>query len=290
MSHQHHDRFFRVPRTVQRTSQGLVDLPILYYDVRNVVAIFEARRDGVEAVLAGTGLVPGVLTRRDGALVGMSFYEYRDTSVGVYNEVGTAIFAVRQGERRPRLGIADLYRPVRRRQLGAYVLDLPVTTPLANAAGREIWGYPKFVTEIPFAREGRRVETAVLDPDGQGAICTLSGAMGPGIPGPPLSLMTYTLLEGSLIRTHVDVRGTVEAHGAGSVSLRVGSSRHRMAENLRTLGLEEARPLFLMATDRFQSKLWPGSRVGTRALDGDASEVPQRPAPASAPSNTTRNA
>ena len=36
------DAFFRVPRTPFHTSEGTVDLPILYYDVTNVVGIFRA--------------------------------------------------------------------------------------------------------------------------------------------------------------------------------------------------------------------------------------------------------
>jgi hypothetical protein len=43
--------------------------------------------------------------------------------------------------------------------------------------------------------------------------------------------------------------------------LEVGASRHRMADNLRALGLSNARPRLVMATERFQSLLHPGSRV-----------------------------
>lgn len=259
---QQEDRFFQVPRTVQRTSEGLVDLPILYYDVSNVVALFEADLEGVREVLRGTGLVPGIVSRGR-AMVGLSFYEYRRTSVGTYNEVGTAIFAVPAGERPPRLRLAEMMRPLRRRKLGAYVVDLPVTTAAANAAGREIWGYPKFITEIPFELRGRSFRCAVMDPDvPDQAICEIAGSMGAGVPAPPMSLLTYTQLEGQLIRTPIDVRGAVMARGPGELTLRVGPSEHRMARNLHTLGLDGAKPTVVMSTDRFQSKLHPGSRIG----------------------------
>jgi hypothetical protein len=178
----------------------------------------------------------------------------------VYNEVGTAIFALRPGER-PRLGWADLLMPPRRRTIGAYVVDLPVTTRAANAAGRELWGYPKFVTQIPFRLHGREFECAVLDPEQDAPIVSLGGRMGPGLPAPPLSLMTYTQLDGALLRTHVDVRGRITVHAPGSLRLHLGPSQHRMAENLRLLELDGARPRVVMRTERFQSKLWPGSRV-----------------------------
>lgn len=254
------DRFFDGPRTAQRTSEGLVELPILYFDVTNVVALFDADLEGARALLRGTGLVP--LVSGDHATVALSFYEYRHTSVGSYNEVGTALLAVREGERPPALGVADLLRPPRRRKLGAYVVDLPVTTAAAWAAGREIWGYPKFVTEIPFLLKDHVFRCSVLDPDHSGeVICEISGNVGPGVPAPPLSLMTYTRLDGTLIRTHVDVRGAVRMRAPGDLVLEVGPSHHHMAEHLRTLGLAGARPRFVTTTDRFQSKLHAGTRV-----------------------------
>ncbi len=251
-------RFFRVPRTSHDTSEGPVELPILYYDVTNVVALFQADRAGAEAVLSGTGLEVAI-TRGDKALVAVSFYEYRRTTVGVYNEVGVAVFCVPHGQRPTRLGPAELYAPPSWRKVGAYVVDLPVTTAAANAAGRELWGYPKFITEIPFRRNGRSIDTAVRDPDDGTTICAFTGTMGRGVPAPPMSLVTYTRKDDALFRTHVDVRGMGMARTPGTTRLRVGESSHRMAENLRLLRLTDAQPSFVIATDRFQSKLHAGT-------------------------------
>jgi hypothetical protein len=254
------DRFFEVPRSARATTEGPVDLPILYQDVTCVMAVFDAPLEGARALLEGTGLVPAVvLGDRTAAL--MAFYEYRRSTVGVYNEVGTGLFVVRRGEPLPRLGWADLLVQPRRRTIAVYVLDLPVTTAAANAAGREIWGYPKFVTRIPFHARGRDLDIAVEDPSGSGTIVALAGRLGPGLPGPSLDLMTYTFLDGALVRTHVDVRGPVTIHPAGSAQLAVGASSHRMAENLRALGLGSARPRLVTRTDRFQSILHEGTRV-----------------------------
>ena len=253
------DRFFSVPRTVHNTSAGLVDLPILYYDVRNVMALFSVEVEAAAKVLAEADLEPAIV--RGKAVVGASFYEYRRTTVGVYNEVGTAIFALRHGEQAPFSGLVDLLRAPERRRVGAYVVDLPVTTREAWAAGREIWGYPKFITQIPFELEKDRVKSSVRDPDDGSTICELAGTLGGSVPAPPLSLMTYTRLAGALVRTKIEVRGRVKLHAPGNVVQEVGSSAHRMAQNLRTLGLDGARPRLVMVTDRFQSKLFAGSRV-----------------------------
>jgi hypothetical protein len=276
-----HDRFFDVPRTTATTTAGPVELPILYHDVSNLIALFRARRAVVEGLLAGTGLVPALGLGGD-AMVALSYYEYRGTSIGPYNEVGLAAFVRPASAPAPRLAIADLYRRVGARTIGAYVIDLPVTTSIANAGGRELWGYPKFVTPISFHLDHRRFESAIADPDGAAPIAVLAGRLGLGVPAPPMSLVTFSVRQGDLVRTHIDVRGRVRARGPGELRLDVGESRHPMADRLRRLGLDGARPLVVMTTDRFQSRLNAGvviaARSGVRAVRVPA---PLRPVPPS---------
>jgi hypothetical protein len=257
------ERFFDVPRTTRSTSEGAVALPILYHEVANVVALFHVSRDGAEGLLEGTGLAPQLAP--DGrALAALSFYEYRRTSIGPYNEVGTTLLVRPQGARPSRLGIAEMFAPPRWRKGGAYVVDLPVTTAAASAAGREIWGYPKFITDISFRLAGRELACSVFDPDSapQGQrerILALRGRLGPGLPAPPMGIVTFSVLDRMLWRTDIDVRGSVMVHTPGSVQLEVGPSRHRMAENLRTLGLTGTRPILVIETERFQSRLPAGA-------------------------------
>jgi hypothetical protein len=259
------DDFFDVARTTVTTTEGPVDLPILYREATAAMVFVLARESAVNGLLAGTGLraAGGAFGR---VPIGIARYEYRSTTVGVYNEVGLALLAVREGERSPPLGVFDLLVSPRHRRLGAWVADLPVTTAAADAAGREIWGYPKFVTEIPFSIHDGRLTCSVLDPDRQDrAIVQVDGSLGPSIPGPPIDLVTWSRLEGTLIRTEVTVRGAMRIHLAGDVRVRVGPSKHRMAEHLRALGLAEdpqgARAIAVAATERFQSRLPAGVRV-----------------------------
>jgi hypothetical protein len=252
--------FFEVERSPVSTSLGPVDLPILYEDASNVVALFGAALPGAAALLEGTGLEPAMIVGGQ-AIVGLSFYEYRATSIGAYSEVATAIFAKRVGDQPALWGLADLWRDPRKRRVGTWVVDLPVTTELADVGGRELWGFPKFVTRIDFKLGGRDVECAVLAPSGEGLIERLAGTLGPSVRVPPLSLMTLTQLGGRLLRTPIDVRGATRAHLPGSVRLRVGEVRHRMADNLRTLGLDGSAPGLLLVTEHFQSILHAGSNA-----------------------------
>jgi hypothetical protein len=260
----HSDPFFQVPQTSHSTTEGDVDLPILYFDTSTLVAFFVADRDAVEAKLSGTGLRPA-LTVGGRALVGVAHYEYRQTGVGTYNEVGVALPVLPEGAPAPRNPIQALYGSVDERHMGFHILDLPVTTPAANAAGRELWGYPKFVAPIPFQLDRKSFESSVVDPDGHGDIFTLSGRLLPSLPIPPMSLVLYSHHRGNLWRTVVNVRGRTNLRPGRSLKLRVGDSTHRMADNLRDLGLDGAHPIIVMDTNRFQSRLNAGVPVGTVA-------------------------
>lgn len=258
----HADPFFQVPQTTHNTSEGSIDLPILYFDVSVLLAFFVTTRDAVEAKLRDTGLRPALTIGRR-ALVGLAHYEYRETGVGSYNEVGLALPVLPEGAPAPRNPLQAFYGSVDERHLGYHILDLPVTTALANAGGRELWGYPKFVAPIPFRLDRKSFESSVLDPDGHGEIFTLSGRLLPSVPVPPMSLVLYSHLRGSLVRTTVNARGRLKLRPGRSLRLRVGESNHRMARNLRDLGLDGAHAAVVMDTDRFQSRLNSGVSIGS---------------------------
>lgn len=252
-----HDAFFKVPNTANHTSSGAVDLPILYFDVSNSIAFFLADKKAVLDLLHGTPFKP-VLTFGKKALVGISFYQYRATSIGPYNEVGIAIPVVPRNGTKPFSSLLDLYSNIKTRRTGFYVLDLPVTTAAANAAGRELWGFPKFVTQIDYFQAGRHMHMRVADPEGQGDILSFSGCSNASMKLAPLSVITYSQLNGQPLRTPVNVRGDVHTSLGGKLRLQVGTSTHPMAQHLRQLGLHNAKPLLVQFTDAFQSRLNAG--------------------------------
>ncbi len=249
--------FFRVPVAPYPTSVGEVTLPIRYYEVTSVLGLFRAPLAAVAELLEGSALEPALTLGQD-TLVAVAFYAYHRSSIGPYNEAGVATFVRRAGEREAGLPWLDIYRRPERRTVGTRVFDLPVTTPLACASGRELWGYPKFVTAIAVGLSGGRFEGVAADPEGRGDIVSLSGELGAWMPAPPMSVMLYSHLGGVLLRTHVHVRGAVRVHRGGGTVLRVGASPHPMAWRLRRLGLDGARPLAMVTTDAFQSLLHPG--------------------------------
>ena len=94
----------------------------------------------------GAGLQP-VLQEDGKAIVDLFCIEYRKTDIGPYNEVGLTVRAKAPTDPIP----------------ANYVVHLPVTTAIANRAGREIWGYNKFVAAIDVISNGKTFSTVLRD-------------------------------------------------------------------------------------------------------------------------------
>ncbi len=256
--------FFDVPRTTQETSAGPVDLPILYYDTSFVFAFFLVDQAAAAAQLDDPDLRMA-MNIKDKTLVALANYQYRNSTVGDYGEVGLALPVVPKNAKPGERWLHPL-RDVdnRNRDLGFRVLHLPVTTEAANAAGREIWGLPKFVTPISVNHSGRMIDVSVDDPEGNGSIMTLFGRAGLGCPSPQVPVMLYSRLNEEMLRTTVNGRGPATTRLGGSVKLRIGGSDHPMAHTLRELGMDGLSPFAVHTTHSSQSRLNAGVPVRLR--------------------------
>jgi hypothetical protein len=252
------DPFFCVPRRTHATSQGPVDLPIFYREATAVMAFFGCAREGVEAALPGERMVPA-LTWGSRALVGLAFFDYRRTSIGAYREVGLAVPVLWRRARRPWFPWLELFRSADTRRLGFHVLDLPVTTKAADAAGRELWGYPKFVTAIDIRLSPGRFDGKVHRPDGGGPILELAGRPGPGLGCPSLDLVTFERRNDQDRRTIIRTRGAARLRTGGDVTLTLGGDTHPMTRRLKRLGLNGRAPIFMTVDSGFQSRLHAGA-------------------------------
>ncbi len=254
------DPFFDVPKTITTTTEGEVQLPICYFDASHYMALFRVDAARAAAKLQDVPLEPVLVSRK--ALAILSFFKYRDTALGPYHEVGLALLVTRQGQAQALGSVSDLLQQTRNESLGSYVLDLPVSTPLAKAAGCEIWGYPKFVTQLPIELEANHFQAQVLDPDGR-LILALAGERGHVLPEevPGMALVTYSMHGGRMLRT------------ARRDSRHVPDQRRRVAEagdrrlaapdgkEPSDLGLDGQTPKLLQTTEDFQSLLFGGQPV-----------------------------
>ena len=256
--------FFKVDRYDVSTSEGTISLPILYYDVSVFQAFFLVDRERAEEKLRGTGLRPVLLGGR--AFAGLAFFEYRQTSIGPYNEVGTVLAVYPDRESSQPKTLFDILRPSAERKNGFHILDLPVTTAGACAAGRELWGFPKFVTDIPLTFEGRRFSGSVLDPDRRTPILTLDGRYGRGPRLPGIDLVLYSLRSEEMLRTVVTTDSRMTTSTGRGLALTLGDSDHPMARNLRDLELDGRRPIVVQNAEYFRSRLPAGEPITATAL------------------------
>ena len=218
-------------------------LPIRYFDAQYLAATFLADPGRAAELLAGTGLQ--LLRQSDGCAVVQLFCgEYRDTDIGSYNEVGLSILSVAPGDPTPAI----------------YVTNLPVTTSRAKRAGREIWGFNKFVAAIDIRREGKKFAAAVRDCEGA-MIATFEGAFGPSIPSPPSTLGTFSMLSGRLLMTQSRVTTPLQVSSGDSFVLKVGVAAHPMVANLRTLELDGKNAVLVEYADPAQALLFPGTPI-----------------------------
>jgi hypothetical protein len=215
-------------------------LPIRYFDVQCLVATFLTEFGRAAELLRGTGLK--AVAQEDGkAVVALYCIEYRKTDIGPYNEVGLTVLALAPGDPVP----------------ANYVVDLPVTTAVANRAGREIWGYNKFVAAIDVKSVGKKFSTFLRDSENE-MIGALEGERGASVPAPAADILTFTLLRGRLIKTTIQVLTPFQASSGDGFVFQAGISKHPMTSRLQTLRLDGARPVVVQYADPFQSLLFPG--------------------------------
>ncbi len=253
------ESFFDVPQVTLKTSAGEAPFPILYYDATALLLFYWCDPEPARALLEGTGLAP-IRFFNGKALAGMGWYEYRKTDIGPYNEVGLAVAAAPEG-RLPRLPLLQFLRRSASRALGFYIIDLPVTTDIACAAGREMWGYPKFVTRIPIDIHDGEVSAAVHHPESGEPIVRLSGRLRRSLTAPGFNLVLYSHLENALLRTEVVTTGTVQTALRPALRVETGPASHPMAEHVRRFGLDGAAPFACQFTPHFRSRLYLGQKV-----------------------------
>jgi hypothetical protein len=246
------DILANVVQTPKSTSAGPCELPILYRDASWFGMFFRVDLEKARALLADTSLEPMPLFGK--AMATMHAWEYRDSTVGRYNELGLGIQVQQKGTKTKLLRYALDQRAQPNQAI--WVVTLPVTTQSAYTAGVEIWGYPKYVSDI----ETRFSESETYVKLGNEVEMQLPRLLGPTTPSLPL--VTYTSNKGRLVRTVIETqtsmrwgtgrRGKVRLLGDGPTS-----------KALRALGLEEPTPVAAFQADQFRAVLPAGEEVGS---------------------------
>lgn len=256
-----HAFFQNVPVAPHPTSGGDVDLPIFFYESTSCFLLYLAPAAAVKSLLGHEALEPA-LTMNGRVLVSLACFEYRDSSIGSYNEVGLALSCREQGGSAGWLNFASTLTRPAKRGTALHVVDLPVTTERACSAGIELWGLPKFVGDIGFEKQGRHFSCSVSDAKGTGKnIFSVTGKHGLAVPTPSLGMSLLSSIDGKLLRTIVDVAGKTRVASGGSVTLSLGDSSHPFRERLEALGLNGKSPLAVLYNENHMARMNAGAFV-----------------------------
>ncbi len=240
-----------VRQTPRQTSKGPCALPILYRDASQIGVFFRADIRRAAKLLEGTSLEPWPVLGK--AIVAIYVWEYRDSTVGRYNEVGLGIQARRRGARP---SLLELVRDMGAQEdQGIWVVNLPVTTEAAHAAGVEIWGYPKYVTPIETSFEAAGAHARL----GDELEISVPRLHGPTMAGQPV--VTYTGKSGRLVRTVIRTDCRV-GWGAGLAARVRLLDDGPTARSMRALGLDDPRVVAAFRTDAFRAVLPAGDDLG----------------------------
>ncbi|MFI9594991.1 hypothetical protein [Nonomuraea sp. NPDC052265] len=247
--------FLTVPTRAVDGLEGAVELPIRCGDGDALTAYFAVGAAAAAGLLEGTGLGPAVQVAGR-ALVAVHAALNRHTSAGGYAELQVGVVVpgpfrsptrsglLGRGSRL--LGRPDLLRAADLRRSGSFLVGSAVDSAAVRDLGSRLWGGETYLTPLELRLGARSAHVAA------GRILTLRGRLGPGLPLNDPGLVGYAGEAGAVLRSCVRARGRARLHAAPSLRLAVEPrSDHPLADRLRELALDGARPLLcLSATTR----------------------------------------
>ena len=238
------------------------ELPILYFRDDAFALFFTADYAKVKAAMPSEKLFP-VAMPGGKALIGFAAFNYIETSIGPYGEIGVVAPVVYGARPLPVLpGILEARWP----NFGMLVLHLPVTKTTARDAGRGVWGYTKFVADMHFKNTPEFFECRMDEEDSH--ILTMRVAKRGFTRADRTPLVTYSVKDGKLIKTTIANRGVVSnCFLTKGSALELGD--HQVARGIADLGLAKRPFLARYYLDR--SGVLPAGEVveeGVRPLEG----------------------
>ena len=262
------DPFFApVSRTPRNTRAGVCDVPILYWDAGMVGLLYRVAPERTRG-LVSEDFEPWVVFGK--AIAMFCFFEYRQTSIGPYGEVGLGLLVKRKGSSPSLLrALADMRKET---DCGLHVINLPVTSESACAAGKEIWGYPKYVTPMETSFRPHGVRFAL----GREIVMTMGASGKMATAGLPFVLYSVSD-EARILRTVIDVDHRQRWGGAGTVKIEV-TGDGPTARTVKALGLDAAAPMLAFRTDGMRSILPAGTDMGAAISKGAQSVSTSRAA------------
>ncbi len=225
------------PGKLVRCGAEELELPVMYFRDDSFQAIFTADLQKLRAAMPSDRLHP-VPAGPGRGLLGIGAFDYLQTSVEPYGEIGVVVPVV-YGRKAPPPVLPALLEATWP-SYGLVVLHLPVTRQLACDGGRLVWGYAKFVADMHFQNTPEFQEVR-LEEGGEHILTLRVAKRGLAI-ADRRPLVTYSVKDGALVRTTLPQQSIMRmALGAAGSALSLGE-RHPVAQSIRALDVD-TRPI-----------------------------------------------
>ncbi|GAA2404904.1 hypothetical protein GCM10010191_10810 [Actinomadura vinacea] len=241
------------------TAGGTVQLPLQSPEGRAFTAYFTAAPAAAAKLLGEHGRAVRVGGR---ALIALHAFENRGTPLGDYGEAHLGVVVADPDGPRPSRMWRELLPSGEHRGLGTCFLHSVLTNEVAHAVAAEVWGHSASVGAVRVAGDDRSASVTVADTDG--AILTLAGPLGRGLPFVSRDLVVYSRRDGTPLRSHIRERGRRRAHPSPAMRLTVASTGHPLARRLDALGLDGARPVLCLVAPARSSLRTPAVPLPAR--------------------------
>ncbi len=213
-----------------------IPVPVEVRHAMSMAVVLRVDGDAVQAAIADTGLTAA---RRDDGTGGLSIagVRYLDGDLGTYDELAIAY------------DVTDPSDPATVAQLIAH---LPVDGELTCAAGRGLWGFPKWVTDVRFIDEPDEVGIVLVE-DGETVLeVRVPRADAIAMPDIEMPLVSLGAIDGKVRRTVCTMRFGEASMATGQVRMIIGEG-HPIADELRSLGLPDVTPELVTIVGRSSS-------------------------------------
>jgi hypothetical protein len=205
-----------------------VTVPVEVRSAKMVGGTFAAPFTATRELIAYSGLTPVKLAGTL-AVCMVSGVQYTDNDLGPYNEIALAI--VVEPPDHPGHGVAGLATG----DVTTLIHRLPVNQEFTCAAGRDIWGFPKWIADISYQERPGRTDVVMLDAGEHAMTLSVDTRFAVPVPGSEMEMSCFSFRDGVLRRTPWTMRLAHARMRPGGATVAVGEGS-QLADDLRRLG------------------------------------------------------
>ena len=240
---------------LNNTSGSPVLLPVRVSDAFQGKLIYAVSKPAGQAILDSRNLPFKVIDIGGGYTAFVIFViKYEKGDLGVYNELGIGLYVRPAGQ---------VYAGVP----GLYILDLPVNSEFARAAGL-IWGLPKSTQSLEFEANGNRASVSFSRLGSSSQLLEMTIPRGGTQSSPPTPYRVYSMKDGKASQFTMLESGEGEGSQVGGVGIKIKlgpSEKHRndpLWKILHDFEVEAEEPMFYQWSEHLKVEFQTPMPVG----------------------------